>query len=372
MRNVRTKIAVIGGGTGSYAILRGLKQHDVEISAIVAMTDRGGSSGRLRDEFGHLPPGDVRQCLAALAPEEHGTLLLRQLFSYRFARGSGLNGHSFGNLFITALVEITGSIDKAIEEAGNLLGIKGRVIPVTLANTDLCARLADGTVIVGEHRLDVRREKPDVPIDYVYLDPRAYVNPAAERAIREADAVVLGPGDLYTSLVANLVVDGLAPAILASSATKIFVCNLATKRGESDGFAASDFLHVLLEYLGREDALDVMLVNSAEPSPRVQNRYETEGSHVVQFDVENCRRLVPHVSAQPLASTGLYLRHDPDLLVGAVMASIGLGRPVRRAASSNGTDGSAVPPRATLENDGRDASPGRGRRPDRRPDARQP
>jgi uncharacterized cofD-like protein len=374
MQNTRPKIVVIGGGTGSHAILRGLKHHDIEITAIVAMTDRGGSSGRLRDEFGHLPPGDVRQCLAALAPEEHGTLLLRQLFSYRFARGSGLSGHSFGNIFITALVEITGSTDKAIEEAGNLLGIKGRVIPVTLSNTDLCARLVDGTMIVGEHKLDVRREKPDVPIDYVYLDPRAYVNPEAERAIREADAVVLGPGDLYTSLVANLVVEGVAQAIVASSATKLFVCNLATKRGESDGFAASDFVRVLLEYLGREGALDVLLVNSTQPSARVRTRYESEGSHVVQLDEENCRRLVPNVIAQPLASAGTYLRHDPELLASAVLNAAGLSRSEQRAASSNGrgADGSAVRLRATVEHDGRNASRANKRRPGKRPTALEP
>ena len=372
MHKARPKIVIIGGGTGSHAILRGLKHHDVDIAAIVAMTDRGGSSGRLRDEFGHLPPGDVRQCLAALAPEEHGTLLLRQLFSYRFARGSGLNGHSFGNLFITALVEITGSIDKAIEEAGNLLGIRGRVIPVTLSNTDLCARLADGTMIVGEHKLDVRREKPGVPIDYVYLDPRAYVNPEAERAVLEADAVIIGPGDLYTSLVANLVVEGLAHAIVSSSATRIFVCNLATKRGESDGFAASDFLRVVLEYLGHEDALDIMLVNSTPPSPRIRARYESEGSHVVELDRENCSRLVPNVIAQPLASTGAYLRHDPELLADAVLSAISLGRSGRRVASGNGAGGSVVRLRATLENDGRDAStPGR-RRSGRRPSSLQP
>ena len=361
MRKSRPKIAVIGGGTGSHAILLGLKRHDVDIAAIVAMTDRGGSSGRLRDEFGHLPPGDVRQCLAALAPEEHGTLLLRQLFSYRFARGSGLNGHSFGNLFITALVEITGRTDKAIEEAGKLLGIKGRVIPVTLSNTDLCARLVDGTMIVGEHKLDVRREKPDTPIDYVYLDPHVYVNPEAERAILDADAVVLGPGDLYTSLVANLVVDGVAQAIVSSNATKIFVCNLATKRGESDGFVASDFLSVMLNYLGVEDALDVMLINSTQPAPRVRARYESEGSHVVDLDLESCQRLVPHVFARPLASAGRYLRHDPDLLADAVLSAIGLGRGKRRIVSADSRPGSVVRLRGTLENDGRNASANRRR-----------
>ncbi len=326
MQRAKPKLVVIGGGTGSHIILTGLKRHDVEIAAVVAMTDRGGSSGRLRDEFGHLPPGDIRQCLAALAPEEHATLLLRQLFAYRFAKGSGLNGHSFGNLFITALVEITGSIDRAIEEAGSILGIRGRVLPVTLTKTDLCARLTDGTVIVGEDRLDVRREKPEVPIDYVYLDPHAYVNPAAAQAIHEADAIVIGPGDLYTSIVANLAVDGVPEAVRASKAAKIFVCNLATKRGESDGFAASGFVRVVLEYLGAEDALDTVLISSSQVPTRVRTRYESEGSFVVEADLEQCRRLAPNVVCKPLASAGAYLRHDPDRLARAVLSSTGRRR----------------------------------------------
>jgi uncharacterized cofD-like protein len=320
LRTAKPNVVVIGGGTGSHIILTGLKRHDVDITAVVAMTDRGGSSGRLRDEFGHLPPGDIRQCLAALAPEEHATLLLRQLFGYRFAKGSGLSGHSFGNLFITALVEITGSIDRAIEEAGNLLGIRGRVLPVTLSKTDLCARLTDGTVIVGEDRLDVRHEKVDVPIDYVYLDPHAYVNPAAAQAIREADVVVFGPGDLYTSIIANLAVDGVPEAVRASKARKVFVCNLATKRAESDGFAASDFVRVVREYLGADDALDTVLINSSPVPARVRQRYEAEGSFVVEADVEECRRLVPEVVCLPLASAGTYLRHDPERLAQAVVA----------------------------------------------------
>ena len=326
MPGAKPKLVVIGGGTGSHIILTGLKRHDVEITAVVAMTDRGGSSGRLRDEFGHLPPGDIRQCLAALAPEEHATLLLRQLFAYRFAKGSGLNGHSCGNLFITALVEITGSIDRAIEEAGSILGIRGRVLPVTLTKTDLCARLTDGTMIVGEDRLDVRREKPEVPIDYVYLDPHAYVNPAAAQAIREADAIVLGPGDLYTSIVANLAVDGVPEAIRMSNAAKIFVCNLATKRGESDGFSASDFVRVISEYLGAEDALDTVLINSSQVPARVRERYESEGSFVVEADLEQVRRLAPNVVCKPLASAGTYLRHDPHRLARAVLGVIACRR----------------------------------------------
>jgi uncharacterized cofD-like protein len=199
-----------------------------------------------------------------------------------------------------------------------------------------------------------------VPIDYVYLDPRASVNPAAERAILDADAIVIGPGDLYTSLVANLVVEGLAEAIAASGAVRIFVCNLATKRGESDGFSASDFLRVVLDYLGNNDALDVILVNSTQPAPRVRARYASEGSHIVELDLENCERLVPHVVARPLASAGVYLRHDPELLANGVLSAIELGRSEANA-STDRARGSVVQMRATLENDGRNGSTSRRR-----------
>ncbi len=315
------RVVVVGGGTGSHTILTGLKEQAVDLTAVVAMTDRGGSSGRLRDEFGHLPPGDVRQCMVALMPEEHSSLLLRQLFSYRFPRGEGLNGHSFGNLFITALEEITGGIDRAIQEAGRILGIKGRVIPVTLTKADLCARLVDGTVLKGEDRLDVREEKAEVPIDYVYTDPRAYVNTEAAKAIAEADVVILGPGDLYTSVIANLVVEGVPEAIDRSSAKTIFVCNLATKRGESDGFRASDFVRTIAQYLG-SGALDTVLVNSSPVPDNLKLRYESEASRLVETDLEECRALVPEVVARPVASAGTLLRHHPGRLANAIMEII--------------------------------------------------
>ena len=224
-------IVVIGGGTGSYNVLSGLKNTPCRITAVVAMTDSGGSSGRLRDEFGHLPPGDARQALLALSPDDHASMLLRQLFNYRFDRGSGLDGHSYGNLFLTALPEITGSTEAAIREAGRLLGIKGQVLPVTLTNVSLCARLENGKEVIGEANLDRRTVDPDVPIDYVFLKPNAFVYPETAQALEKADAIVIGPGDLYTSVIANLVVDGVAAAIRRSPAKKIYICNLMTKLG---------------------------------------------------------------------------------------------------------------------------------------------
>src|SRR3990170_4224119 len=243
------KIVVFGGGTGIFNLLRGLKRYTSNIVAIVTMMDSGGSSGRLRDEFGHLPPGDVRQALVALSPDDRSSLTLRQLFNYRFSKGEGLEGHTFGNLFITALSEITGGTDKAIREAGRILGIRGVVYPVTLTHSNLVARLEDGSEIVGETNIDIRKEKPGVKIDYVYLDPKAYAYPEVLKEIDTADVIVLGPGDLYTSVIPNLLVEGIAESINYSRAKKVYICNLMTKHGESDSFAASDFVREIRTYL---------------------------------------------------------------------------------------------------------------------------
>ena len=215
-RTALPKIVTLGGGTGSFNLLSGLKHRDCRLTAVVTTMDSGGSSGRLRDEFGHLPPGDLRQCLLALSPDDHAGMVLRGLFNYRFDRGNGLDGHSFGNLFLTALTEITGSAEQAIDEMGRLLNIKGRVLPVTLANADLCARLRDGSAIVGETNIDRRGGGNGAPIDHVYLEPSAAVHPPTAAAIEEADAIVIGPGDLYTSIVPNLLVEGVTEALARS------------------------------------------------------------------------------------------------------------------------------------------------------------
>lgn len=303
------KIVVIGGGTGIHNLLRGLKKYTSDIVAVVTMMDSGGSSGILRDEFGQLPPGDVRQALVALSPTDRSSLVLRQLFNYRFSKGEGLEGHSFGNLFLTALTDITGGTDKAIEEAGKILGIKGRVLPVTLTHSHLAAKLIDGTDIVGETNIDVRKEKPDVKIDYVYLDPKAYAYKPVLDEIASADVIVMGPGDLYTSIVPNLLVDGVAEAINFSKAKKVYICNLMTKHGESDGFSASSFVKEIRSYL-EGGKLDFVVVNSGILPEKIVQRYTMEKAAPVETDIDEVKKLSRNVIYKPIATAGTLLRHD--------------------------------------------------------------
>ena len=303
------KIVVIGGGTGIHNLLRGLKKYTSDIVAVVTMMDSGGSSGRLRDEFGHLPPGDIRQALVALSPSDRSSLVLRQLFNYRFSKGEGLIGHPFGNLFITALTEITGGIDKAIEEAGKILGIKGKVFPVTLSNANLVARLADGTEIVGETNIDVRTEKLDMKIDYIYSDPIAYAYKPVLEEIESADVIVLGPGDLYTSILPNLLVEGVVEAINYSKAKKVYICNLMTKHGESDGFTASEFAKEVKHYLD-DGKIDYVIVNNGVLQEKLAKRYEKEKAFPVEADLEEVKKYCRNIVAKPIASAGTLLRHD--------------------------------------------------------------
>jgi uncharacterized cofD-like protein len=312
------RIVVMGGGTGSYTVLSGFKHHRVQPTAIVSMADDGGSSGRLRDEFGQLPPGDVRRCLIAMS--SHSSVALRRLFEYRFDRGYGLNGHNFGNLFLTALTDITGRSDAAIAEAGRLLGIKGEVLPVTLYDTRLCAELEDGTLIRGETNIDIRVPGPTPRIRRIFLDPPAIANPAALAALEEADAVVIGPGDLYTSVLPNLLVAGIPSAVRNSPATRVYVCNLMTKHGETDGFRASDFVAEVQRYSGGADALDHVLVNDAAAIPKnLLARYSAEQSFPVEPDIKICKRLGPTPHLRALASSANVLRHDSQLLAAEIL-----------------------------------------------------
>jgi uncharacterized cofD-like protein len=317
----RRRIVVVGGGTGSHSALLGLRDLAIDLTAVVSVMDSGGSSGRLRDEYGFLPPGDARQCLVALSGDEDTAAMLRALFTYRFRghRGASvletdraLDGHSLGNLFISALADITGSTESAYAWAGRLLGARGKVIPVTTSNVQLCARLTDATVVCGEAAIDVRTEHPEVELDYVYLDHPAYPTASAAAALRLADLVVLGPGDLFTSIIPNLLVDGITDA-LAAARYRVFVVNLMTKRGESDGYRASTFVHHLLEYL--EPAhLDAVVVNTAAPPPRVLQRYASEGALPVEADIETIESMGITVLPGMVASSRYFMRHDPTAL----------------------------------------------------------
>lgn len=318
------KIAVIGGGTGTYNVLTGLKEYPVELCAIVSMVDSGGSSGRLRDEFGVLPPGDVRRCLLALSDLPLEKVSLRQLFEYRFGNGRGLKGHSFGNLLLTALTEITGREDLAIKEAAKILDVKGEVLPVTLESSNLCVRLEDGTIIKGETNIDIRRVRPDIKILDVFLDPPVKIFPGAKKAILASDLIILGPGDLYTSVMPNLLVEGITEAIAKSTGKLVYVCNLMTKHGETDGFACSDFIKEILRYLGSAaKKMAVVLANNDFSVPKkVLERYQEEKSFPVKIDIEKCKKLTPKLIAKPLAAAGQLWRHDSLKLAKTIMEVI--------------------------------------------------
>ncbi len=246
-QNKNTKnIVVIGGGKGIAQVLLGLKDEDYHLSAIVSMADDGGSSGILRKELDMLPPGDVRRALIALAQNE----LLAQIFDYRFSKGKGLKGHNLGNLIIAALAQMT-DFGKAIESAKKLLNVKGNVIPITLKKTALFGKLENGQTIKGEHNIDVPAHDGKLKITNIWLEPRADINPRAKIAIGQADMIILGPGDLFTSIIPNLLVDGVKEAINKSSAIKVFFCNLKRKFGETTNFTATDFLAEIELYLGK-------------------------------------------------------------------------------------------------------------------------
>ena len=312
------KVVTIGGGTGHFVVLSGLKRFDIDLTAVVTMSDSGGSSGRLRDELGGLPPGDLRQCMVALAPDEESGRLLRQLFNYRFKKGEGLEGHSFGNLFLTALEDLCGGMAKAVEEASSLLHIRGRVLPSTLSDSHLHALLKDGTELCTEHAIDDRAESNGVAIEHVFLKPHAVAHAPAVDAICQADIVVLGPGDLYTSVLPTILIEGIGEALRSTSAKRVLVCNLMTKPGETDGFRLSRFLREIYRYAG-SGSLDYVLVNTERVSTEAVSYYLEEGSEPVVADLEESRDLVRNVVGRPLLARGNLVRHDPAKLADALM-----------------------------------------------------
>lgn len=268
-------IVIIGGGTGTYTVLRGLKKYPVNLTAIVGMSDSGGSTGRLRDELGVLPPGDVMRCLVALSSSSRQ---LRTLMEYRFDGGE-LSGHKFGNLLLSALEKMTGSFDSAVEAAGTLLRINGRVVPVTLDQVHLTAQVGD-KVIKGEEQLQLT--KLDGVLKKLWLEPAGKANPKALKAIQEADVIVIGPGNFYASLVTNLLVKGIPEAIRKSRAKKVFVCNLMTKVEHTKNYSVADYTALIETYLGGK--VDVIIYNDTKPSATLLEKYAREGDTLTSWD----------------------------------------------------------------------------------------
>ena len=315
------KVVVIGGGTGNFVVLSGLKRYDVELSAIVTMADDGGSTGILRDELGVLPPGDVRQCLVALS---NSSKLMRNLMDYRFSNG-GLEGHSFGNLLLSALEKVTGSFEKAVEEAGQIISIKGKVIPVTTHQVRLKMMLKNRKVLESQKEIYLSQEI-DKGYSSIYLSPIPKANQRAIDEIIAADLVILGPGDLYSSLIPNLLVEGISKALRDSRAKKVFVVNLMNKKGQTTKFKVSDHLREIAVFTGG-DVFDYVITNSKQPSSKLLHKYSSEGEpvendlnedRIVSADVLSDKE-TEYSENDALAKYRTFIRHDSNKLAKVVM-----------------------------------------------------
>jgi uncharacterized cofD-like protein len=318
-------IVAIGGGTGLSTLLRGLKSYVsadgawtiANLGAIVTVTDEGGSSGVLRKEFGMLPPGDIRNCIVALAEEEQ---LLSRVFAYRFDTDSALKGHSLGNLLLTALTEITGGFEEAVLAAAEVLNIRGSIYPSTLDDVRLRATLDDGTEIVGEVAISgsVIGEEPTTTARHARIKRLAIDPPDAQptggalRALADADLILIGPGSLYTSVLPNLMIKPVADALRNARALRVYICNVMTQTNETDGYAAEDHLRAIIEHAGL--VVDVMVINGRRPSESILHSYEAMNQHPVPFDPDAVRELGVTPFFGDIISEGNYVRHDPAAL----------------------------------------------------------
>jgi len=301
------RVVVIGGGTGLSVMLRGLKKKPVDITAIVTVGDDGGSSGRLRDELQMPPPGDIRSVISALAESEP---LLSEMLQYRFSNGTGLAGHSLGNLILAALRDITGDFVTGVRELSRVLRVRGSVLPASHDSIVLTAKMADGAVIEGESKIT----KYGGRIERISLSPPDVEPlPEAIEAIREADAIVLGPGSLYTSVIPNLLVPGIADAIRASNAAKVYICNVMTQPGETDGYSACDHVNAIARHVG-DRLFDTVIVNSSDIPRRVRSLYAEKGADVVRLDLETLSAQGYRTIADELILFQGVLRHDANKL----------------------------------------------------------
>lgn len=322
----RKKIVTIGGGTGSFTLLSGLKKYPVDISAIVSMADDGGSTGVLRDELGVLPPGDVRQCLVALSDSSE---ILRKLLNYRFEQGA-LKGHSFGNLFLSALEKISGGFGKGVEEASKILNVKGEVIPVTNEDARLFLKLKNKKILRGENEINHNFEIQRIGIAKMYFSPEVKANPKALKKIKEADLIVIGPGNHYCSIVPNFLVKGISEAIIKSKALVVYNCNLVNKKGHSENFELADYVDNINGLLGGE-RIDMVTFNSKKPNYELIKKYENENELLIKLGKNKsnsyrtvCANLlsgkkVEYNKVDVLAGKRSFIRHDSEKLAKVLM-----------------------------------------------------
>ena len=325
MKKQKRRVVTIGGGTGSFVVLSGLKNKNLDLDAVIAMTDSGGSTGKLRDQLGVLPPGDLRQALVALSGGASD--IWRKLFTYRFDKGD-LEGHNFGNIFLSAIEKITDSNQEAIDRASDILQTVGRVIPITFDKCTLCAEYDDGSVIEGESNIDENDSK-SARIKKLYLKPEASVNLDAKRALERADAVILGPGDVYTSLVPNLIVSGVTEILRNVKAKKILIVNLMVKAGQTQGFKVSNFIDEVEKYTG-DGSLNYVVVNSKKPPRDLIERYrEIDSASLVEDDVGGTYSRAKIIRANILSDSAYeksssdsvkrsLVRHDGDKLADVI------------------------------------------------------
>lgn len=311
--NYGPKIVAIGGGTGLSTMLKGIKHITNNVTAVVTVGDDGGSSGRLRQEMGILPPGDIRNCIAALADDED---LVTKLFQYRFKTGEGLEGHSFGNLFLTALCAITGNMVKAVQESGKVLNIRGRVLPSTLDDMKLAAELEDGSIVKGESSIPETGKK----IKRLFTEPaNCKALPDVIKAIKEAELIILGPGSLYTSVIPNLLIKEISQSVAKSKAKKIYVCNIMTQPGETTGYTASEHIQAILDHSGYQNLVNAVLVNNSLPED-LSPDYEKSNSYPVVVDVDKIKAKNINVVSTRLYEENdqKYVRHSPSRLARAI------------------------------------------------------
>ena len=310
------RIVAIGGGTGLSTMLRGLKRHTNNLTAIVTVADDGGGSGVLRQELGMLPPGDIRNCLEALANVEP---LMSELLHYRFTEGS-LRGQSFGNLFLAALNGISGSFDQAVSRMSQVLAITGTVLPVTTSDVRLEAEFENGARVLGESKIFYCKKREDCRVRQVRLLPEhPPALPSALAAIRSADMILLGPGSLYTSIIPNLLVEGITDAIAASDALKVYIANVMTQEGETEGYTNADHIRAIFQH-SRPGLFSLCLVNQSTIPPQALDRYAQEGAEPLRYDKAACAELGVELVSRPVSTVrdGL-VRHDPELLSAALL-----------------------------------------------------